>query len=160
QKLPFDVQALLKIARISDPQISPNGRTVAFTVQSVDLAANKKPKQIYTVPIDGGKPQQITNTGSINERARWAPDSKRIAFLSDRSGSPQVWTMNPDGSGAAQVTNLAAGADGVLFSPDGKNLLFTSQVYPDCPDEACNKARLDAEKDSKTHARIITSLLY
>jgi acylaminoacyl-peptidase len=49
QKLPFDAQALMQVARISDPQISPDGRTVAFTVQRVDLGGNKKPQQIYTV---------------------------------------------------------------------------------------------------------------
>ena len=68
--------------------------------------------------------------------------------------------MNADGSGATQVTRLSTDAGGVLFSPDGKNLVFTSDVYPDCPDDACNKARLDAEAKSKVKARIYTSLLY
>ena len=54
QKQPFDVQALLKIARIQEPQLSPDGKTVAFTVQTVDLAQNTKPKQIYTVSASGG----------------------------------------------------------------------------------------------------------
>src|SRR6266851_5293775 len=63
QKLPFDVPALMKVARISDPQISPDGRTVASTVQTVDLEGNRKPKQIYTVSVDGGPPRQITNGG-------------------------------------------------------------------------------------------------
>src|SRR5690348_10280802 len=133
QKLPFDAQALMKIARIDDPQLSPDGRTVAFTVQTIDLEANKKPKQIYTVPVEGGAPRPITNGGDLNERPRWSPDSKRIAFISDRSGKPQVWIMNADGSGATQVTRLSTEAGGVLFSPDGRNLLFTSEVYPDCP---------------------------
>src|SRR5207245_11548129 len=79
QKLPFDVQALMKAARISDPQISPDGRTVAFTVQTIDLEGNKKPKQIYTVPMDGGAPRPITSAGNANERARWSPDSRRLA---------------------------------------------------------------------------------
>jgi len=160
QKLPFDAQALMKVARISDPQLSPDSRTVSFTVQTVDLEGNKKPKQIYTVPMDGGIPRQITNSGSVNERARWSPDSKRIAFISDRGGSPQVWIMNADGSSPMQVTRLATDAGGVLFSPDGKNLVFSSDVYPDCPDDACNKARLDAEAAGKVKARIYTSLLY
>lgn len=160
QKIPFDAQALMKIARISDPQLSPDGRTVAFTVQTIDLDANKKPKQIYTVSVDGGPPRPITTAGDSNQRARWSPDSKRIAFISDRSGSPQVWIMNADGSAATQVTRLSTDADGVLFSPDGKNLLFTSDVYPDCPDDACNKSKLDAETKNKVQARIFTSLLY
>src|SRR5262245_239832 len=114
-KLPFNAQAMMKIARVSDPQLSPDGRTVAFTVQTVDVDANKKPKQIYAVSIDGGVPRQITTAGEANERARWSPDSKRLAFLSDRSGSPQIWLMNPDGSAPTQVTHISTGAGGVLF---------------------------------------------
>ncbi len=52
QKQPFDVQTLLKISRIQEPQLSPDGKIVAFTVQTVDLAQNTKPKQIYTIPAD------------------------------------------------------------------------------------------------------------
>ena len=58
--------------------------------------------------------------------------------------------MNADGSSPRQITNLSTEAGGVLFSPDGKKLLFTSQVYPDCPDDACNKTRLDAEKEQQS----------
>jgi len=157
---PFDVDALMKLARVSDPQVSPDGKTVAFTVQSVDLAANTKPTSIYTVPLAGGAPTKIASAGTLNERPRWSPDSKSIAFVSDRGGSAQLWLMAPDGTDARQVTSLATEAAGVLYSPDGKNLVFTSDVYPDCPDDACNKKKLDAEKASKVHARIYTSLLY
>src|SRR5580693_9943462 len=90
QKQPFDVQALLKVARIEEPQLSPDGKTVAFTVQTVDIAQNTKPKQIYTVPLNGGSPQQITLQGSDNERPEWSPDSKQIAFISDRAGLNQT----------------------------------------------------------------------
>lgn len=160
QKPAFDVEAMMKLARISEPQLSPDGRTVAFTVQTVDLAANRKAKQIYTIPVEGGPARQITTAGSANERPRWSPDSKRIAFLSDRGGSTQVWLMDPDGGGATQVTRLSTEAGGVLFSPDGKNLVFTSEVYPECPDDLCNKAKLEAGKTAKVSARIYTSLLY
>jgi dipeptidyl aminopeptidase/acylaminoacyl peptidase len=160
QKLPFDVQAIMKIARISEPQLAPDGKTVAFTVQTIDLAQNTKPKQIYLVPTNGGSPRQITSQGTDNERPQWSHDSKHIAFISNRGGSAQVWIMKADGSDARQVTNLSTEAGGVLFSPDGKKLLFTSEVFPDCPDDACNKSRLDAEKNSKVQARSYTTLLY
>jgi dipeptidyl aminopeptidase/acylaminoacyl peptidase len=160
QKQPFDVQALLQVARIGEPQLSPDGKTVAFTVQTIDIPQNTKPKQIYVVPAIGVTPQQITTQGTDNERPQWSPDSKHIAFISNRGGSAQVWMMNPDGSGARQITNLATEAGGELFSPDGKKLVFTSQVYLDCPDEACNKSRLEEEKNSKVTARSYTTLLY
>jgi dipeptidyl aminopeptidase/acylaminoacyl peptidase len=161
EKRPFDVNALLELKRIGDPQISPDGAWVAFTVQSVDVAANRKPQQIWTVPLAGGAPRQITRDGTVNNRARWSPDSRRIAFISDRSGSSQIWTMDPDGGKTYQTTNFATEADGVLFSPDGKNLLFTSEVYPECgADDGCNKKNLDAEAASKVKARVYTELLY
>ena len=161
QKQPFDVNALLALKRIGDPQLSPDGKLVAFTVQSVDVAANKKPVQVWIVPLEGGAPRQITQDGESNQRPRWSPDSKRIAYLSDRGGSSQIWMMDPDGGNARQVTNLATEADGHLFSPDGKNLVFTSAVYPECgADDVCNKTNLDAEKAGKVKARIYTELLY
>ena len=160
QKQNFDVHALLRIARIADPQISPDGRLVAFTVQTIDLENNRKPRHIYTVPVTGGTPRRITLAGNLNDRPRWSPDGKRIAFISDRGGSAQVWLMNPDGAGSRQVTNLATEAGGVIYSRDGANLLFTSEVYPDCPDDACNQQRLKAEETSKVKARAYTRLLY
>src|SRR5215831_11540770 len=83
QRKPFDVNALLSLKRLSDPQISPDGRSVAFTVQTVDVAANRKPSQIWIVPLEGaGAPQQITHDGESNSRPRWSPDGKRIAYVS------------------------------------------------------------------------------
>src|ERR1044071_3241074 len=132
QKRPFDVNAMMELKRIGDPQISPDGKWVSFTVESVDVAANRKPQQIWVAPLAGGAPRQITHDGEANQRARWSPDSKRIAYISDRSGSSQIWLMDPDGGNPKQVTSLSTEADGVLFSGDGKNLVFTSEVYPDC----------------------------
>ena len=161
QKRPFDVNALLDLKRISDPQISPDARWVAFTVQTVDVAANRKPQQIWIVPLAGGAPRQITHDGQSNNRPRWSPDSQRIAYISDRGGSSQIWLMDPDGSNAKQVTNFTAEADGELFAPDGKSLVFTSAVYPECgADDACNKKKIEADAASKVKARIYSELLY
>jgi dipeptidyl aminopeptidase/acylaminoacyl peptidase len=161
QKQPFDASTMMQLKRLSDPQISPDGQWVAFTVQSVDVAANQKPAQVWIVPLDGGTPHQITHDGSDNERPRWSPDSRRIAYISDRGGSSQIWMMDPDGGNAKQVTSISTEADGVLFSPDGKNLVFTSAVYPDCGgDDACNKRNLEADRAGKVKAHIYTELLY
>ena len=158
QKQPFTVDALLSIARISEAALSPDGRTVAFTVERPDVEKNTRPKQIYTVPVDGGTPVQITRDGS-NQRPRWTPDGKRLVFISSRSGSNQVWGMNPDGTDPKQITALAADAGGVIVSPDGKSIVFTSSVYPGCTDDACNKARFEADK-KQPKPRVYTSLLY
>ena len=160
QKKPFDAQALWRVTRISDPQLAPDGRTVAFVAEKPDVEANTRPRQIYVVPITGGAARAITREGSSNTRPRWSPDSRRVAFISNRSGSAQAWIMEADGGNARQVTNLSTEASGVLFSPDGKSLVFASSVYPDCKDEACNKSKLEAQSKSKVKARLYTSLLY
>ncbi len=158
QKQPFTVDALLKIARISEPALSPDGKTVAFTVERPDVEKNTRPKQIYTVAVDGGTPVAITKDGN-NQRPRWTPDGKRIVFQSSRTGTPQIWSMNPDGSDPKQLTTLSTGATGVSVSPTGKHIIFLSDVYPDCPDDACNKQRLESDRD-KVKPRVYTSLLY
>jgi dipeptidyl aminopeptidase/acylaminoacyl peptidase len=161
QKQPFDARAMLDLARISDPQVSPDGRLVAYTVQTIDVPNNNKITQIWVTPVVGGAERQITQIGQDNERPRWSPDSRRIAFLSDRGGSSQIWLMDPDGSNPRQVTNLSTEAGGELFAHDGQTLVFTSDVFPACgADDGCNRRALDAERASKVKAHIYAGLLY
>ncbi|MBL8295895.1 MAG: S9 family peptidase [Bryobacterales bacterium] len=159
QQRPFDLDAMMRLARISEYHLSPDGTQVAFTVQRIEVEKNSKPRQIWMVGLDGGTPRQVTFDGN-NYRPKWSPDSKRLAFISTRGGSAQVWVMGASGSDARQVTRMATEADGVLWTGDGKNLVFVSEVFPDCPDEACNQRRLEEEKNAKVKARTYTSLLY
>lgn len=168
-KAPFTFEAMMKIARIGEAQLSPDGKLVAFSAQTPDLAANTKPSQIYVVPVDGGPARRLTNEGS-NARPRWTPDSKRILFVSDRSNGSQIWWMNADGSSPLPITNLPTEAEGETISQDGKQVLFTSTVFPACApanatapadyDASCNKTNLDQFNASKMKARVYTTLLY
>jgi Tol biopolymer transport system component len=107
QRQTFDVQMMLSLSRVSEPALSPNGKQVAFTVQTVDVEKNIKPKQIYVVPVAGGSPVQLTHDGTDNERPRWSADSELIYFISDRSGSSQIWVMDNVGGHARQITRLS-----------------------------------------------------
>jgi len=164
QKKPFDTDALLKIRRMGDPQISPDGRTVAFAVSIPDISNNKSLHSVWIVPLEGGAPQKLADDA---DRPRWAPDGRRIFYAGTAGGASQIWSMNPDGSGASQVTHISTEASGETVSSDGKYLLVTSEVYPECGttgapafDDACNASHLKADQDSKVHARLITGLLY
>jgi dipeptidyl aminopeptidase/acylaminoacyl peptidase len=160
-KRPFDVYALQRAVRVSDPQLSPDGAKVAFVAQRVLLTENAKKSQIWMVPIEGGAPQQITYQGDSNTRPRWSPDSQSIAYVSDRTGKPQVWLMRADGSQTRQVTHLSTGASGVLFSPAGGRLVFQSRVYAKCgADDACNASELEAAEKDPVKAVLLDSLLY
>ncbi len=122
------------------PHVSPNLRDVGGTER--ELIADQ----------DGDRP-------------RWAPDGKRFAFLSTTEGGSQVWIADFDGTagrvtGARKLTSIATEAGGELWSPDGKNILFTSDVYPECTDEACNAKKLEAAEKSKVKALIFDRLLF
>jgi len=158
QKKPFDASAMLRIQRIGDPQLSPDGKTVAFAVGVPDLTENKILHSVWSVPLDGGAPRKLAD---MADRPRWSADGKQIFYVGTSGGSSQIWKMNPDGSAAAQVTKLSTEADGEIVAPGGKYILVTSNVFPECgADDACNQKRLDADKDSKVKARLITGLLY
>ncbi len=164
QTEPFTVGSLLRLNRISEPQLSPDGKIVAFTVQGVDIDNNTKPKDIYTVPASGGIPQRITYEGN-NDGARWVPESNKLVYVSARGGSSQIWLMNQDGTGARPLTHVATEATGAIVSPDAKFLVFQSSVYPQCSisgtlDNECNRQALEGDKKSKVQAHVYTSLLF
>jgi dipeptidyl aminopeptidase/acylaminoacyl peptidase len=150
---------LISMHRLSDPQISPNGQWVSYTVATPDYEANHLVKSIWIVAVAGGEPRQLTQGGS-DERARWSPDSKSIAYLSSSDGTAKVLTVGVDGGTPAKITSLSGGADNELWSPDGKWIEFTSNVYPDCRDDACNSARDAAKDKSKVKAYVAEKLLY
>ena len=158
-KHPITFEDLMKIQRISDPQVSPDGRWIVYGQRTVDLAANSMSSHLWLIPASGGEPRQLTFEGS-NRRARWSPDSKSLAFISSRGGSSQIWVLPMEGGEPRKLTSISTEADGVSWAAKGDTLLFTSSVYPDCADDACNKQRLEADEKSKVKARLIHNLLF
>lgn len=152
----FTVEDLLKVRRVGDPQISPDGNRVAFTIGDVNWDANKVVTQIYVMSIEGGSMKQLTNGASSATAPRWSPDGKRIAYIN----GGQVWTMENDGDNKDQVTKISTSAAAPVWSPDGKWIAFSSEVYPDCSDDDCNKKKDEAAETSKVKAHITTRLLF
>ena len=172
-KHPFTFEDMMKLKRVGEPEVSPDGKWVIFSVIDVDLEANTKTPHIWIVPTAGGgsneKERKII-AGQDADRPRWAPDGKRFAFLSTKEGGSQVWVADFDGTPGtvtkiSQLTHIATEAGGELWSPDGKNVLFTSDVFPECdgapiPEEECNAKRLKQAEQSKVKALIFDHLLY
>src|SRR5687767_10614639 len=152
----FNVEELLKIQRVADPQLSPDGRLVAFQVSTPDVAANRSRTQIYVVPVAGGEPRRITDGAANATTPRWSPDGRRIAYTT----GGQIWTMKPDGSDREQVTNISTGAADPVWSPDGRWIAFASDIYPECRDDACNKRRAEEAQRNPVKAHVADRLLY
>jgi dipeptidyl aminopeptidase/acylaminoacyl peptidase len=151
---------LMAVQRVGEPQISPDGRAVVYTVGTADMDANRVAHDIWVVPTaPGSQPRRLTQTGH-DTRPQWSPDGKSIAFLSSREGAPQVYVMSAQGGNAKKITSLSTGADNEKWSPDGRWVAFTSSVFPDCAGDACNRARDDAAEKSKVKARVYDHLLY
>lgn len=159
EKRAITFRDLIAMHRISDPQISPDSKWVSYIVATPDFDANHLVKNIWLVPVAGGEPLQLTR-GGADERARWSPDGKKIAYLSSSDGTAQVFTIASEGGAPAKITSLSGGADNELWSPDGAWIEFTSNVYPDCRDDACNSARDAAKDKSKVKAHVAEKLLY
>jgi dipeptidyl aminopeptidase/acylaminoacyl peptidase len=187
-KHPFTFEDMMKLKRVGDPQVSPDGKWVIFSVVDVDLAANTKTPHIWIVPLNAsvgtaapGRPAEQSSAGSSSaeriliadqdaDRPRWAPDGNRFAFLSTKAEGSQVWVADFDrtvGTVTAthKLTMIATEASGELWSPDGKNVLFTSDVYPECDGAPaaefdCNAKKLNEAEQSKVKAQIFTHLLY
>jgi len=158
-KHPITFTDLISMHRVAEPQVSPDGKWVAYTVATPDMEANRNASNIWVVATAGGAEIQLTRSGHDSSPV-WSPDGKSIAFLSSRSGDSQVYLLSTDGGEAHPLTKLSTGADMVKWSPDGKTIAFTSSVYPDCKDDDCNSKR-DAEKEkSKVKAHVAEHLLY
>ena len=159
EKRAITFKDLISLHRVSEPQISPDGKWIAYSVATPDLEANHSVRDIWVVAAAGGEARQLTRGGS-DMRARWSPDGKKLAFISGRSGTPQFYWIALEGGEATRLTSISTGADNELWSPDGKTVAFVSSVYPDCRDDACNAGRDAAKEKSKVKARIYEKLLY
>jgi dipeptidyl aminopeptidase/acylaminoacyl peptidase len=166
QKRPFTFEDMMKLKRVGAPVPSPDGKWVVFDCIDVDLEANTRISHLWIVPANGGESRRLNQTPNHEERPRFSPDGKRLAWTSKATDPTQIWMCDFDpGNGALvgkphQVTEISTGADGGIWSPDGKNIVFVSAVYPDCKDDGCNKQRDEELKKSKVKAKIFSRLFY
>jgi dipeptidyl aminopeptidase/acylaminoacyl peptidase len=144
---PITVDDLLAIKSVSDPQISPDGKSVVYVVSELDRTTEKPNSSLWIVPAAGGEPKRLTTAAGTNNHPRWSPDGKTVAFISSRGGSSQVWLLPVDGGEARQLTKLPVDVSGPIWSPKGDQIAFTAEVYPTLTPE--QTAAKDKEKEAK-----------
>jgi dipeptidyl aminopeptidase/acylaminoacyl peptidase len=156
-KLASDVmtpEVLWSFGRVGEPDVSPDGTKVLYSVTNYNIQENKSYRDLYVVSVNGGKPEKITNTVEKESQAIWRPDGKKIGFLWNKTGEMQLWEMNPDGTGATQVSDVKGGISGFKYSPNLGKILYIADVkvkpavhdlFPDLP---------------KANAHLETDLMY
>ena len=122
----FGVEDLTRLATVAEPALSPDGRLVAYSVETANLEADKQQSDLWRVAWDGSGRRPLTQTPDSSEwLPLWSHDGRFLAFLADRGGEDaktQVWLMPADGGEARQVTKFADGVEDYVWSPDGKRL--------------------------------------
>lgn len=158
---------LFALKRVSDPQISPDGKLVVYVVTVVDLPGNKTSSTLWLASTDRSTPsRQLTTTTKKDRHPRWSPDGTRILFESSRSGSNQLWVIDLSGGEAQQVTTISTGAGTGIWSPDGKRLAFVSSIFPEfstlpfAESDKKNKEKLDQIEKNPVKARVFKKLFF
>lgn len=162
----FTLDDVYKIKPVREPQISPDGKWVAYVVSVPSLEKNRANADIWLVPSGGGEARQLTTSDKRDDTPRWSPDGKQLAFISTRGGDPQIYLLDIAGGEARPLTSIHGGADGEVWSPDGKWLAFSASIYPECYStdykklDDCNKKKDEEHEKNPVKARVITRLLY
>jgi len=155
-------EELASIRRIGAPQVSPDGKWVAYDASTIDLSGNARHSAIYLVPAAGGESRKISDGTKQDEGPAWSPDGKTIAYVSNKDGgAKQVWLYDVAAGTARKASDLQGGAASVKWMQDGSGVVVVSDIYPDCGvDPKCIKDKTSAEESKPSKARIINSLLY
>jgi dipeptidyl aminopeptidase/acylaminoacyl peptidase len=148
---PFSAAELVRLDRVSDPRVSPDGRLLVYQLRETDFAANVGRQGLWIVPLQEPRavPHRLTPAGGSDTSPRWSADGHSVYFLSGRSGPSQVWRVPASGGTAEAVTQAPIDVDSFRLSADGRHLVVSMQVYGDCQNVACTRQRLDARATDK-----------
>lgn len=136
-------EVLYSFGRVGNVMVSPDKSHLLYPVTYVSISRNKTNAELFIMKSDGSEKKQLTVTNTQESNPQWIEGGKKIAFLSNETGTSQIWTINPDGGGLTQVSHVEEGIDGFAYAPDGTKVLFVRPVkttvtagdrYPDLPE--------------------------
>jgi dipeptidyl aminopeptidase/acylaminoacyl peptidase len=120
------VDQILSLKRVGSPEISPDGRWVAYTVRETNWDDNSYETEIWLADAVSGALRQLTNAKKSSQSPAWSPDGSKLAFISDRTDKRQIYVINPTAGEADALTSLEDGVSGFAWSPDGKSIAYTA----------------------------------
>ncbi|MDZ7372949.1 MAG: S9 family peptidase [candidate division KSB1 bacterium] len=160
-KRPFTIEDLYRIKNVADPQISPDGRYIAFVVTEYQLHEGKSNSDIWLMASDGTGLRRLTHSEEADWHPRWSPDGKTLLFLSTRKDGAQIWLLPVEGGEPRQLTRISTGVSDPVWSPDGQRIAFSSSVFPECgANDSCNKAIQEKMDKGPIQAHLADELLY
>ncbi len=147
-------ELLWKFGRIGEMKLSPDGKTVVYSVTRHSISANHGYTDLFSVPAVGGEPKHLTTFVGSESNPRWKPDGTKIGFIADEDGSSQIWEMNADGTEQVKVSDIPEGINSFEYSPDGTKVLY-------CKDVKVRQTPQDIYSDlPKTEVYMATELMY
>jgi dipeptidyl aminopeptidase/acylaminoacyl peptidase len=157
----FTLEDLYRVKTVGEPAISPDGKTVIYSVATNDWAAKKKTVALWRIDADGKNAHPLTFPVAADEHPFFSPDGRTLAFVSTRAGDPQVFFLPLEGGEPEQKTFFPGGVAKPAFSGDGRRLVFSANVFPDCgADAACNRKGTEARENNVLKAHLADALLY
>jgi dipeptidyl aminopeptidase/acylaminoacyl peptidase len=145
----FDDMMALKI--VSDAQVSPDGKSIAYVVTSTDMKENAADADVWLVSTAGGEPVRLTTSKKNDNQPRWSPDGRRIAFISAREEKPQVFLISPTGGEAEKLTDSKSGVQSFAWSPDNSRIAYVAQQEPTPDEEKKQKEKDDPQVFDKNY---------
>ena len=153
---PFSVDDLVRLKRLSEPQLSPDGQKLAFVLSQVDLDANRRSTDLWVLDLTapGALPRRLTEHPASDGSPRWAPDGQSLYFISTRSGSAQVWRLKLATGDTSQVTDYPLDVGMLAVARSGDRIAVSLEVFLDCADLKCTRQRLDEKANQKATGRV------
>ena len=152
-------QDVFNLEFATDPQISPDGKRIAYVRQFTDIMTDKRYSNLWIINPDGSEHRPLTTGNFSDTSPRWSSDGSQIIYISDRDGSPQIYRRWLDTGQTAKLTNLTNPPSGIAWSPDGKQISFTTLV-PEAPRKIAQMPEPPAGAKWADPARVIDKLVY
>jgi len=159
QQRAMTIEDYLALPSVGDPQLSPDGKWVAYTVTRYSLKENRGTTRIWLADVAGGASRQLTAGPGSDRQPRWSPDGRTLAFVSTRESGAQLWLLPVGGAGgeARRVSTLADGVSDPVWLPDGTGVLVTSDIkWPVAGEQEIDRRN----GEYPTDARIWTDLMW